>query len=460
MKKYFFVSILFWASHSSTFATHLRAGYISYKRINGLTFEVTINAFVNIDPNETSVQFGLGILDFGDGIRHTTNTTPSTPLPYYPFVGVVRYSILHTYPGDGHYLISYAEKNRNADIINMSNSVGTTFYIDSFLILDSENPQLNSTPEFVAPPAFHYDAGTPISVSYAMRSDQNLFFDYRLVTPMQIINNKPPAVETSYTLPENAQINPVNGLFTWDAKYHGFYEQGEFTFAIKVRMWAKDETGTEIYLGSMTFDTQIILENLEEVSPVLTTKLVLDDNGRIYIPLGTSKSIKFFYQPVGNASNVLLKAYSELEAVEGAYAFTTYDSATVPPGKVGLIQLNSTESISRERPYIITLRGSESPNFKTDRTLMIYTQDVYPEVITGIEKPPSPLKLFPIPVADVLTIEGGEDTRKIQLINYAGSTIKTWVNESQLNMGEIPLGLYLLKVETAGGVQIQRIVKK
>ncbi|MFM8833637.1 MAG: hypothetical protein ACKOEV_08420, partial [Cytophagales bacterium] len=76
---------------SLAFATHLKCGHISMKKVSGLKFLVTINVYTNTG---SPVKLGGGKLDFGDEIIHTTPTQENTP--FAPGIGFVSYSIEHT----------------------------------------------------------------------------------------------------------------------------------------------------------------------------------------------------------------------------------------------------------------------------------------------------------------------------------------------------------------------------
>lgn len=63
MRSLYAIVILCLTGHG-LFATHLRAGYISYRQIQGNKFEITITGYTN---TTSEVLFGEGVLDFGDG---------------------------------------------------------------------------------------------------------------------------------------------------------------------------------------------------------------------------------------------------------------------------------------------------------------------------------------------------------------------------------------------------------
>jgi hypothetical protein len=461
MKKILICIILL--ANLASFATHLRGGYISAKPISGTTYRITITMYVNTNPAETDVKFGGGTLIFGDGSIHLSPERNSTPFGNpSDFVGVVNYSIDHAYPGPGSYKISYSEVNRNANIMNMNNSVGTAFHTETLLSID---PLLGNieTPVLLNPPIFRAVAGNDLQLSFAASSAIDLHLSYELVTPLMALEGGSVLPVENYTIPGNAAINPFNSLLTWDTNFQSGYQSGEYTFAIKIKMWKK--SGDEFRLvGFMTLDTQIILLHDETNYPSLTKNTELDANNRIYLPSNQSKTIKVFYQAVGNPANASISAFSELSDIPSAYNFTTYDSSTAPQIKVGVLTINSTLSLERENPYLINIRGEESGNFSIDMTFMLYTQDIQPEaIVTSTKEDEELIEVFPNPVVDDLTVKvSGDEPVWIHLLDSSGRLIADVCTTGTYTMSTQSLGsgLYVLKAGLKDRTQYFKILKR
>ncbi|MEQ1586956.1 MAG: gliding motility-associated C-terminal domain-containing protein, partial [Cyclobacteriaceae bacterium] len=146
------LSLLLSVLHGNVLATHLRAGEITLQRVSctGLTFRITITVYTDTG---SPIKFGDGELNFGDGSEpHITPSIDNTLRPDLgPEVGTVSYTIEHTFGGPGKYTISYLEANRNAGILNMTNSVDTRFFVETQIIID---PFLgcSNTPRLLVPP--------------------------------------------------------------------------------------------------------------------------------------------------------------------------------------------------------------------------------------------------------------------------------------------------------------------
>ena len=68
------------------------------------------------------------------------------------------------------------------------------------------------------------------------------------------------------------------------------------------------------------------------------------------------------------------------------------------------------------------------------------------------------VRLYPNPVSDVLNIQA-ERLHKVELMDMSGRCIMT-VFEPRMDLGRLPVGAYFVRVVTADGVTVKRIVKK
>nr|MBA3706725.1 gliding motility-associated C-terminal domain-containing protein [Bacteroidota bacterium] len=154
MKKIFILFILFiLLGVNSLFATHNRAGEITYEHLNGYTYRITITTYTNT-YNTTADRCEL-VLYFGDGDSATVPRIngPSSLCPsthdgemISAFTKLNIYQVTHTYPGPGKtYVLTMEDPNRNAGICNLPNSVNQSFFLRTELMI---NPFLapNSSP--------------------------------------------------------------------------------------------------------------------------------------------------------------------------------------------------------------------------------------------------------------------------------------------------------------------------
>ncbi len=264
-------------------ATHLRAGEITIERVNctSLAFKITITVYTNTG---SEIRFGDGLLDFGDGTRPlTTPSIENTIRPDLgPNVGIVSFTTTHTYSGIGRYVISYLEPNRNAGILNMFNSVETTFYLESQINID---PFLgcDNSPVLLVPPIDKACTGAAWYHNPGAYDPDGDSLSYELTIPKKekdlVVNNyRDPNVREFYDRiglvygesnengdgPPTFDINPVTGTLIWDAPG----APGEYNIAFIIRSWRKI-SGIWINQGFVVRDMQIIVEDCENERPEL-----------------------------------------------------------------------------------------------------------------------------------------------------------------------------------------------
>lgn len=130
-------------------ATHNRAGEITYRQINALQYEFTLTTFTDIS-GPSPVDRPTALINFGDG---TSSEQPRVvkELISGTFIQRNKYLFNHTFPGYATYTISYQDPNRNNSVQNMANSVNTPFYVETELVI---NPFIgfNSSPVLLLEP--------------------------------------------------------------------------------------------------------------------------------------------------------------------------------------------------------------------------------------------------------------------------------------------------------------------
>ena len=256
-------------------ATHIRAGEITAELIScqNYTYRFTITGYTDLGSD---VIFGGGEINYGDGV---IETFPTGEFDYFEDLGDLRainiYYKEHTFPGPGIYKISFREFNRNADIVNMDNSVNTPFYVETVIIID---PFLgcNNTPVLLNPPiddacvgvTYLHNAGAidadGDSLSYEFtipKQDQDIpVVNYRFPDDHDIAmydaKNEDQTESASFTLDQNT------GDIVWDAPGG----EGEYNWAFRVVEWRKID-GVWYKLGFVTRDMQVNVTDCDNNPP-------------------------------------------------------------------------------------------------------------------------------------------------------------------------------------------------
>src|SRR5690606_24683959 len=261
-------------------ATHLRAGEITVERIGcSNVWRITVTVYTN--TINTNVLFGGedDWLDFGDGKRMLIPEQDNILRPDLgEGIATASFTVSHAYPGNGRYLISYSEPNRNAGVVNMDNSVNTRFYIETELIID---PVLgcNNTPKLLIPPIDRACTGIAWFHNPGAYDPDGDSLSYELVIPFRernttVVGYKDPADAYFYsnysmgnetgTGPPNFSINPIDGTLTWDAPGMS----GEYNIAFIIREW-RFVQGNWYSIGFVRRDMQIIVDDCDNERPDL-----------------------------------------------------------------------------------------------------------------------------------------------------------------------------------------------
>lgn len=277
-----FFSILLFLSVTNSYATHIRAGEITARRIDPQrpTYEITVTGYADTD---SPVLFGSnGILDFGDGTSEQINNEgtngwiPRTRISD----GTWKYELtrVHTFPGQKTYKITFRELYRNEGVLNMDNSVNMPFYIETVIVIDSYLG-VNNTPELLVPPVDRAAVGKIYIHNPGAYDVDGDSLSYRLVfckqdEDMPVANYRFPDKTFPDGDPRNGTnieggppsftLDPVTGDLVWNTPG----TMGEYNAAFLIEEWRKKD-GRFYFLGYVTRDMQIIVEETDNEPPVL-----------------------------------------------------------------------------------------------------------------------------------------------------------------------------------------------
>jgi len=257
-------------------ATHIRAGEITVERIDcvGLTFRITITGWVDL---ESTVEFGGGEIDFGDGspkINLRSGAVLTLEQDLGNNVGIVQFQIDHTYGANGVYTLSYLEANRNAGVLNMNNSVETTFYIETLIVID---PFLgcNNTPVLLIPPVDEACVGSIFFHNPGAWDSDGDSISYEVTIPKRddgtdVSNYRYPndasfgGTTEDGEIPTTFDIDPVTGDISWNSPAI----DGEYNIAFIIYEWRIIQ-GQAFLMSWITRDMQIIVEECDNDRPEL-----------------------------------------------------------------------------------------------------------------------------------------------------------------------------------------------
>ncbi len=365
------VAVILIAAHMNALATHLRAGEITLDRASctDLTFKITITIYTDTG---SPIRFGGGVLNFGDGSQpFITPEVENTIRPDLgPEVGLVVFTIDHTFGGPGKYVISYLEANRNAGVLNMTNSVETRFYIETSITID---PFLgcSNTPRLLVPPidkgctgaAFFHNPGAydpdgdsiSFEITIPKREKDTPVFGYLDPNNQKFYSsiglNYGTANEEGTGTP-TFSINPTTGTLLWDSPG----APGEYNIAFVIKEWRKIRN-TWVQIGYVIRDMQIIIEDCNNQRPELE---VPPD---ICVEAGESISIDVFgFDP--DYDSVKIEAFSEILTLNPSPANYTPRPVILQktaPGQKAKLTLtwNTTCDHIKDQPYQVVFKISD-----------------------------------------------------------------------------------------------------
>ena len=355
-------------------ATHLRAGDIVAVRQNcSRTFIITITVYTNTG---STVRFGgdRDIINFGDGTWEYVPEIENTPRPDLDAEGTVAtasYTISHTYPTTGKYVISYREPNRNEGVLNMDGSINTTFYLETVINMDAFLG-CNDTPKLLVPPIDHACPGvawTHNPGAFDPNKEDSLSF--ALVVPFsdrrtQVVNYKAPNDPKFYTNyqtaneagtgPPTFSIDPVTGTITWDAPG----AIGEYNIAFHVIEWRK-RNGVWREMGYVRRDMQILVDDCDNERPDLilppdtcvVAGTVLDETIFGIDPDNDDVKIEAFSEIFNFPSNQSPATYTPKPGVEDF-------QPSVPPAELHFRWETECAHV-KQQPYQVVFKITDNP---------------------------------------------------------------------------------------------------
>ncbi|MAX82065.1 MAG: hypothetical protein CL843_18035 [Crocinitomicaceae bacterium] len=264
MKK---IILLIFFSFISTWvlATHNRAGEITFEHVSGLNYRITITTYtkassIQADRDELT-------LEFGDGTSATVARTYEQVLSGLD-IKHNEYTTTHTFPGPGTYTLSMEDPNRNAGIVNITNSVNVYFYLETELVIPSFGAfDYNNSPVLQNPPIDNGCLGRVYDHNPAAYDPDGDSLSYELIEPRGYNGSAlsgysdPSDIEPGAN--NNLTLDPVTGTLIWDSPQR----VGEYNVAFLVIEWRRLSDGSYVKVGEVVRDMQITIGTCENEPP-------------------------------------------------------------------------------------------------------------------------------------------------------------------------------------------------
>lgn len=354
MKKIFSLLIFALCCANIAFATHNRAGEITFVHVSGYTYEITVTTITYspsaADRYELEVNFGDGNSDVVSRVNGPAGTNPAgvycahlgENISGYDDVKLNKYTTTHTYAGTGTFIISVEDPNRNYGVINIPNSVNVPFYIETMLYI---NPFMgsNDSPQTTLLPVDKACVGVPFITNAGAYDLDGDSLSYELI----ICRGESGLEIPGYTYPTASHsfyIDEITGDLFWISPTI----QGEYNVAYKIKEWRNG-----VQIGYIIRDFQILVLACDNNPPNIEaadTCAVIGE--RLEYP---------FVVTDGDYDAVTVQVSGEPFVLENAPA--TYEVLESSEGLLtGRVLWEPSCYEARKSPYVVYFKATETGN--------------------------------------------------------------------------------------------------
>ncbi|NLA25032.1 MAG: hypothetical protein GX879_08715, partial [Bacteroidales bacterium] len=340
LKSFILLIGIFLISLPNLFATHNRAGEITYRQLSNLTFEITIITYTATGPGWTADRPSLEIF-WGD---NTSSILPRVEEIFLPdYYKRNKYVGTHTFPGPGIFKLVVEDPNRNYGVENIPNSVNTLFAISTTMQI---NPDIgiNNTPVLTQPPVDKAAKGRVFIHNPGAYDPDGDSISYKLTVCRGDKGQPIPG----YTLPpasNSITVNEITGDLIWDSPT----EVGVFNIAMLIEEWRNG-----IKIGEIIRDMQIEVYDTENEPPVVNAPDV------ICIEAGTLLELPFSVSDPNGDSLVISANGGPFLHPDGA---AMIDWQYEGNGQAsGLFRWQTTCNHVRKNSYVLNIKAEDKTN--------------------------------------------------------------------------------------------------
>ena len=320
------------------YATHNRAGEITYRQVSNLTFEITVITYTATGPGWTADRPELEVF-WGD---NTSSILPRVEEIYLPdYYKRNKYIGTHTFPGPGIYIIVVEDPNRNIGIYNIPNSVNTVFSISTTMQI---NPVIgyNNTPVLTQPPIDKAAVGQKFIHNPGAYDPDGDSLSYRLTVCRG--NNGEPI--PGYSFPEASNVfyvDEVSGDLVWDAPVF----PGVFNVAMMIEEWRQG-----VKIGQIIRDMQIEVYDTDNQPPVVEA----DD----YLCFEAGTPVRYYVSATDPDGDIIsLSANGAPFVIEHAAA--AFEQTVSQPGYAeGQFRWQTLCADVRKQPYVVNIKAQDN----------------------------------------------------------------------------------------------------
>jgi len=252
--KYLLIILILIFSYNFIYATHNRAGEITYRQISNYTYEITLITYTYTLAPADRPEIEI---ELGDGTTVTVNRKSEIFLP--DDYKRNEYVYEHTYPGPGTYVITMQDPNRNENVLNIPNSVYIMFAVKTILQINANLGQ-NNSPIMLNRPIDKAAKGQIFVHNPNAYDPDGDSLSYKIAVCLG--NNADPI--STYQLPpasNEIKVDPISGDYIWDSPQ----TIGIYNIAMEIEEWRQG-----VKIGSIIRDIQVEVIETDNNPPVIT----------------------------------------------------------------------------------------------------------------------------------------------------------------------------------------------
>jgi hypothetical protein len=344
------------------------------------------------------------------------------------------YDAIHTYPGNGSYVITVEDPNRNAGICNIPNSVNTSFFLHTQLFIDPTVTSNNSV-QFLLPPIFHAITGTSYNHNVTAYDPDGDILTYEFIPCKAGQQNIP-----GYSIPAGILINQLSGEITWNTPS----VICQYSFAVKISEWRNGSL-----IGYVVRDFIInVSSSSTSYNFSGTSSWTVNNNGSFAYDLmeGDSLELELGYHSATSENLIVVSDAFMLPNPPVA------NVSNISTSYAASFQWNTNSVNARNSPYIITFRGTAF-GFSSDVTLIICVHDSTSSGcchIVGIKEykeQQNKVLVYPNPANEIIVFSGELITNGsiVFIYDVTGKLIDSRVLSStscEINISQLNEGFY------------------
>lgn len=468
----------------SSYATHYRGGYITYKLLDAPTlyFEITVTTYSKVSAPSNLADKQVVLVTWGDGTDDTLCRVNGlfTNGPCYDgencgndlrksvYTGTHHYAGLPAPPAN-YYIIGMEDLNRIANIININNGLSdeVAWYVEDTLFINNIiSAGVNSSPVFLEEcPSGFANLGDTLTINPTVYDADGDSLYFELAVPLQAQGSAAPL----YTYPNqycqqqgvNSQLYEIDyqtGQITWQMPC----ATGVFNAAYLVK-----EYRCGALLGTILRDVQIIVLNEPNDPPSLT--LVTDT----IIKPGDSISFLINATDPNASQTVSLSMYAG--DVLSAQLATFTSTVGNPASAVFTWQTNAASvqkaaylfTVAAADNHVIPGNPSIAAALTTYQTFRVWVTDSSEcAVFTTTDKiaEETAISIYPNPFSNEINIGNLETGSLLRLTDLAGRILNEQTFQfsglAKIPTDNIACGLYFLEMNTSHGRVVRQVVKQ